>query len=89
MLVRYCENLLCLDLSMNQRFTDGGLGYFTASCVGARRLEHLNMSGCVQISLDGFSHLAACCSKLKSLTLDHNEALTDQVLEVVLWLSFS
>uniref|UniRef100_UPI00358E16E7 F-box and leucine-rich repeat protein 13-like n=1 Tax=Myxine glutinosa TaxID=7769 RepID=UPI00358E16E7 len=62
-------------------YTEKGLRYLEA-CHGCCRHGHLDLSGCVQISFNGYSSVASCCSELRTLILNDLPTLTDSCLSL-------
>ncbi|XP_029103126.1 dynein regulatory complex subunit 6 [Scleropages formosus] len=82
-LSRCCVNLQCLSLACCRRFTDRGLRYLAAG-KGCRKLLHLDLSGCAQITAEGFDHVAAGCDLLRRVELNDVPTLSDQCVTALL-----
>nr|XP_033815510.1 dynein regulatory complex subunit 6 isoform X2 [Geotrypetes seraphini] len=78
-LSRCFQNLQYLSLAYCRKFTDKGLQYL-ATGKGCRKLIYLDLSGCIQISIDGFRFIAAGCSKLQHLKINDMITLTDSCI---------
>ncbi|KAM4676673.1 F-box and leucine-rich repeat protein 13 [Discoglossus pictus] len=76
-------NLQYLSLAQCRKFTDKGLQYL-GSGKGCHKLIYLDLSGCTQISIDGFKFLAAGCSSLQELHINEMYTLTDSCMLVLL-----
>ncbi|XP_048015444.1 dynein regulatory complex subunit 6 isoform X1 [Megalobrama amblycephala] len=81
-LSRCCLTLRSLNLAYCMGFSDKGLQYLTTG-KGCHRLSHLDLSGCSQISVDGFTYVAEACSSLQQIVLDDLPTLTDTCLQVL------
>ncbi|XP_030072401.1 F-box and leucine-rich repeat protein 13 [Microcaecilia unicolor] len=75
-LSRCFQNLQYLSLAYCRKFTDKGLQYL-ATGKGCRKLIYLDLSGCTQISIEGFRFIADGCSKLQHLKINDMITLTD------------
>ncbi|KAM4748907.1 F-box and leucine-rich repeat protein 13 [Rhinophrynus dorsalis] len=76
MMSRCLHNLQYLSLAYSRKFTDKGLQYL-GSGKGCRKLIYLDLSGCTQISVDGFKFIAVGCSALQQLKTNDMFTLTD------------
>ncbi|KAL0968389.1 hypothetical protein UPYG_G00266240 [Umbra pygmaea] len=82
-LSRFSLNLHYLSVACCRKFTDKGLQYL-ATGNGCHKLIHLDLSGCTQISVDGFRYIAAGCPLLQHIVFDDMPTLSDScVLELV------
>ncbi|XDV52965.1 hypothetical protein PO909_021596 [Leuciscus waleckii] len=81
-LSRCCVTLRSLNLAHCMGFSDKGLQYLTTG-KGCHRLSHLDLSGCSQISVDGFTYVAEACSSLQQIVLDDLPTLTDTCVQVL------
>uniref|UniRef100_A0A8C1FLV4 F-box and leucine-rich repeat protein 13 n=1 Tax=Cyprinus carpio carpio TaxID=630221 RepID=A0A8C1FLV4_CYPCA len=63
-------------------FSDKGLQYLSTG-KGCHRLTYLDLSGCSQISVDGFTYVAEACSTLQQIVLDNLPTLTDICVQVL------
>ncbi|XP_063052776.1 F-box and leucine-rich repeat protein 13 isoform X2 [Engraulis encrasicolus] len=79
-LARCCVYLQYLSLAQCRKFTDKGL-QFLATERGCLGLLHLDLSGCSQITVNGFRHIAAGCSLLQHIVLDDMPTFTDKCLQ--------
>ncbi|XP_039616960.1 dynein regulatory complex subunit 6 [Polypterus senegalus] len=79
MLSRCCLNLQYLSLSYSRKFTDKGLQYLVTG-KGCHKLIYLDLSGCTQISVDGFRYIAEACSLLQQLEMNSVPTLTDSCI---------
>eukprot|EP00079_Xenopus_tropicalis_P023226 XP_012815465.1 PREDICTED: F-box/LRR-repeat protein 13 isoform X2 [Xenopus tropicalis] len=76
-------NLQFLSLAYCRKFTDKGLQYL-GSGKGCPKLIYLDLSGCTQISVDGFTFLAAGCNSLQQLKINDMFTLTDKCITALL-----
>nr|XP_009296243.1 F-box/LRR-repeat protein 13 isoform X2 [Danio rerio] len=81
-LARCCVMLRSLNLAYCIHFSDKGLQYLTTG-TGCRRLRHLNLSGCSQITVDGFTSVAETCNSLQQIVLNDLPTLTDICVQVL------
>ncbi|XP_050956298.1 dynein regulatory complex subunit 6 [Labeo rohita] len=81
-LSRCCLMLRSLSLAYCTRFSDKGLQYLITG-KGCHRLTYLDLSGCSQISMDGFTYVAKACSSLQQIVLDDLPTLTDTCVQVL------
>ncbi|XP_051469925.1 dynein regulatory complex subunit 6 isoform X1 [Apus apus] len=75
-------NLQYLSLAHCKKFTDKGLLYL-GSGRGCHKLIYLDISGCTQISVDGFRNIAEACSGIKDLLMNKMPTLTDLCIQVL------
>ncbi|XP_068132322.1 F-box and leucine-rich repeat protein 13 isoform X2 [Hyperolius riggenbachi] len=80
---RYLLNLQYLSLAYSRKFTDKGLQYL-GSGKGCHKIIYLDLSGCTQISVDGFKHIAAGCSSVQHLKINDMFTLTDNCIITLL-----
>uniref|UniRef100_A0A3B3QBR1 F-box and leucine rich repeat protein 13 n=1 Tax=Paramormyrops kingsleyae TaxID=1676925 RepID=A0A3B3QBR1_9TELE len=80
-LSRCCLSLQYLSLAYCRSFTDRGLQYLTTG-KGCHRLVHLDLSGCTQISVDGFRDVAVGCSQLQHVELNDMPTIVDKCVLV-------
>ncbi|KAG8439961.1 hypothetical protein GDO86_005939 [Hymenochirus boettgeri] len=80
---RYLLNLQYVSLAYSRKFTDKGLQYL-GSGKGFHKLIYLDLSGCSQISVDGFKFLAAGCNSLQHLKINDMFTLTDNCFVALL-----
>nr|XP_023666147.1 F-box/LRR-repeat protein 13 [Paramormyrops kingsleyae] len=81
-LSRCCLSLQYLSLAYCRSFTDRGLQYLTTG-KGCHRLVHLDLSGCTQISVDGFRDVAVGCSQLQHVELNDMPTIVDKCVLVM------
>ncbi|XP_052454438.1 LOW QUALITY PROTEIN: dynein regulatory complex subunit 6 [Carassius gibelio] len=81
-LSRCCLTLRSLSLAYCTSFSDKGLQYLSTG-KGCHRLTYLDLSGCSQISVDGFKYVAEACSTLQRIVLDDLPTLTDTCVQVL------
>uniref|UniRef100_A0A8C1FVI8 F-box and leucine-rich repeat protein 13 n=1 Tax=Cyprinus carpio carpio TaxID=630221 RepID=A0A8C1FVI8_CYPCA len=81
-LSRRCLMLRSLSLAYCTSFSDKGLQYLSTG-KGCHRLTYLDLSGCSQISVDGFTYVAEACSTLQQIVLDNLPTLTDICVQVL------
>ncbi|XP_067420619.1 F-box and leucine-rich repeat protein 13 [Emydura macquarii macquarii] len=82
LLSRSFSNLQYLSLAYCRKFTDKGLQYL-GSGKGCHKLIYLDLSGCVQISVDGFRYIANSCSGIKHLIINDMPTLTDKCIQAL------
>ncbi|XP_074873116.1 F-box and leucine-rich repeat protein 13 [Carettochelys insculpta] len=82
LLSRSFSNLQYLSLAYCRKFTDKGLQYL-GSGKGCHKLIYLDLSGCIQISLDGFRFIANSCSGIKHLIINDMPTLTDKCIQAL------
>ncbi|KAL1247505.1 hypothetical protein QQF64_022881 [Cirrhinus molitorella] len=81
-LSRCCLTLRSLSLAYCASFSDKGLQYLIKG-KGCYRLTYLDLSGCSQISVNGFTYVAEACSSLQKIVLDDLPTLTDICVQVL------
>ncbi|NXK50702.1 DRC6 protein, partial [Chauna torquata] len=79
---RSFPNLQYLSLAHCRKFTDKGLQYL-GSGTGCHKLIYLDLSGCVQISVDGFRNIANGCSRIQDLLINEMPTLTDGCIQAL------
>nr|XP_042715303.1 dynein regulatory complex subunit 6 isoform X2 [Chrysemys picta bellii] len=82
LLSRSFSNLQYLSLAYCRKFTDKGLQYL-GSGKGCHKLIYLDLSGCIQISVDGFRYIANSCSGIKHLVINDMPTLTDKCIQAL------
>ncbi|XP_055468567.1 dynein regulatory complex subunit 6 [Psammomys obesus] len=82
LLPRNFHNLQNLSLAYCRKFTDKGLQYLNLGN-GCHKLIYLDLSGCTQISVQGFRNIANSCSGIKHLTINDMPTLTDNCVKVL------
>ncbi|KAI3371433.1 hypothetical protein L3Q82_024023, partial [Scortum barcoo] len=75
-LSRNCLNLQYLSLAYCYTFTDKGLMYLTTG-EGCHSLIHLDLSGCTQMTINGFRYISAGCPSLKEIVINDMPTLSD------------
>ncbi|KAM6089687.1 F-box and leucine-rich repeat protein 13 isoform 3-T3 [Theristicus caerulescens] len=75
-------NLQHLSLAHCRKFTDKGLLYL-GSGKGCHKLIYLDLSGCNQISVDGFRNIANGCSGIQDLLINNMPSLTDRCIQAL------
>ncbi|XP_066448080.1 F-box and leucine-rich repeat protein 13 isoform X2 [Eleutherodactylus coqui] len=80
---RYLLNLQYLSVAYSRKFTDKGLQYL-GSGKGCHKIIYLDMSGCTQISVDGFRYIANGCDALQHLKINNMFTLTDHCITTLL-----
>ncbi|KAM6146287.1 LOW QUALITY PROTEIN: F-box and leucine-rich repeat protein 13 [Phoenicopterus ruber ruber] len=75
-------NLQYLSLAHCRKFTDKGLLYL-GSGKGCHKLIYLDLSGCIQISVDGFRNIANGCSRIQHLLINKMPTLTDRCIQAL------
>ncbi|XP_075455745.1 F-box and leucine-rich repeat protein 13 isoform X2 [Ascaphus truei] len=83
MMSRCLLNLQYLSLAYCRKFTDKGLQYLPSG-KGCNKLIYLDLSGCTQITVDGFKCIAAGCSTLQQLKINDMFTLTDNCILALL-----
>ncbi|CAO2617086.1 Dynein regulatory complex subunit 6 [Lemmus lemmus] len=82
LLPRYFHNLQNLSLAYCRKFTDKGLQYLNLGN-GCHKLIYLDLSGCTQISVQGFRNIANSCTGITHLTINDMPTLTDNCVKVL------
>ncbi|XP_062991086.1 F-box and leucine-rich repeat protein 13 [Elgaria multicarinata webbii] len=82
LLSRGFSNLQYLSLAYCRKFTDKGLQYL-GSGRGCHKLIYLDISGCLQISVEGFRNIANSCSGIQQLTIHEMPTLTDRCIQAL------
>uniref|UniRef100_A0A8C3X757 F-box and leucine rich repeat protein 13 n=1 Tax=Catagonus wagneri TaxID=51154 RepID=A0A8C3X757_9CETA len=82
LLPRYFHNLQNLSLAYCRKFTDKGLRYLNLGN-GCHKLIYLDLSGCTQISVQGFRNIANSCSGIMHLTINDMPTLTDNCVKAL------
>uniref|UniRef100_A0A6I8N9W6 F-box domain-containing protein n=2 Tax=Ornithorhynchus anatinus TaxID=9258 RepID=A0A6I8N9W6_ORNAN len=82
LLSRSFPHLQYLSLAFCRRFTDNGLRYL-ASGRGCSRLSYLDLSGCVQITVQGFQYIGTKCSIIQHLIINDMPTLTDSCVKAL------
>ncbi|XP_076469222.1 F-box and leucine-rich repeat protein 13-like isoform X1 [Babylonia areolata] len=79
---KYCMNLQFLSLAFCGKFSDRGLLYLaTGKCAG--KLEYLDLSGCLQVTPQGFHNLANGCTNITTLILNEFPTLMDESIMIM------
>ncbi|KAH0616477.1 hypothetical protein JD844_027599 [Phrynosoma platyrhinos] len=82
LLPRGFPNLQYLSLAYCRKFTDKGLQYL-GSGRGCHKLVYLDISGCLQITVEGFRNIANSCSGIQYLTIHEMPTLTDRCVQAL------
>ncbi|XP_049633406.1 dynein regulatory complex subunit 6 [Suncus etruscus] len=82
LLPRHFYNLQNLSLAYCRKFTDKGLQYLNLGN-GCHKLIYLDLSGCTQISVQGFKNIANSCSGIMHLTINDMPTLTDNCIKAL------
>nr|XP_020145386.1 F-box/LRR-repeat protein 13 isoform X3 [Microcebus murinus] len=82
LLPRHFHNLQNLSLAYCRKFTDKGLQYLNLGS-GCHKLIYLDLSGCTQISVQGFRNIANSCSGIMHLTINDMPTLTDNCVKAL------
>uniref|UniRef100_A0A5F9D232 F-box and leucine-rich repeat protein 13 n=1 Tax=Oryctolagus cuniculus TaxID=9986 RepID=A0A5F9D232_RABIT len=82
LLPRHFYNLQNLSLAYCRKFTDKGLQYLSLGN-GCHKLICLDLSGCTQISVQGFKNIANSCSGIMHLTINDMPTLTDNCVKAL------
>ncbi|XP_006834465.1 PREDICTED: F-box/LRR-repeat protein 13 [Chrysochloris asiatica] len=82
LLPRNFPNLQNLSLAYCKKFTDKGLQYLNLG-KGCHKLTYLDLSGCTQISVQGFKNIANSCSGIMHLTINDMPTLTDNCVKAL------
>ncbi|KAF7246665.1 Dynein regulatory complex subunit 6 [Varanus komodoensis] len=80
--LRGFPNLQYLSLAYCRKFTDKGLQYL-GSGRGCHKLIYLDISGCLQISVEGFRNIANSCSGIQHLIINEMPTLTDRCIQAL------
>ncbi|XP_070611229.1 F-box and leucine-rich repeat protein 13 isoform X2 [Erythrolamprus reginae] len=75
-------NLQFLSLAYCRNFTDKGLQYL-GNGRGCHKLLHLDISGCLQLTVDGFRNIGNSCSRIQYLTIKEMPTLTDRCIQAL------
>ncbi|KAJ6666299.1 hypothetical protein lerEdw1_000571 [Lerista edwardsae] len=79
LLSRGFPNLQYLSLAHCRKFTDKGLQYLSSGR-GCHKLIYLDISGCLQISVEGFRNIANSCRGIQHLIINEMPTLTDRCI---------
>ncbi|KAM5303792.1 F-box and leucine-rich repeat protein 13 [Glossophaga mutica] len=82
LLPRHFHNLQNLSLAYCKKFTDKGLRYLNLGN-GCHKLIYLDLSGCTQISVQGFRNIADSCTGIMHLTINDMPTLTDNCVKAL------
>ncbi|XP_066210001.1 F-box and leucine-rich repeat protein 13 [Saccopteryx leptura] len=82
LLPRHFHNLQNLSLAYCKKFTDRGLRYLNLGH-GCHKLIYLDLSGCTQISVQGFKNIANSCTGIMHLTINDMPTLTDNCVKAL------
>ncbi|XP_005863050.2 PREDICTED: F-box/LRR-repeat protein 13 [Myotis brandtii] len=82
LLPRHFHNLQNLSLAYCRKFTDKGLRYLNLGH-GCHKLIYLDLSGCTQISVQGFKNIANSCTGIMHLIINDMPTLTDNCLKAL------
>uniref|UniRef100_A0A8D2JPJ6 F-box and leucine rich repeat protein 13 n=1 Tax=Sciurus vulgaris TaxID=55149 RepID=A0A8D2JPJ6_SCIVU len=82
LLPKHFHNLQNLSLAYCRKFTDKGLQYLNLGN-GCHKLIYLDLSGCTQISVQGFKNIASSCSGVMHLTINDMPTLTDNCVKAL------
>ncbi|KAM5236427.1 F-box and leucine-rich repeat protein 13 [Ctenodactylus gundi] len=82
LLPRHFHNLQNLSLAYCRKFTDKGLQYLNLGN-GCHKLIYLDLSGCTQISVQGFRNIANSCTGIMHLTINDMPTLTDNCVKAL------
>ncbi|XP_019600096.2 F-box and leucine-rich repeat protein 13 isoform X1 [Rhinolophus sinicus] len=82
LLPRHFHNLQSLSLAYCRKFTDKGLQYLNLGN-GCHKLIYLDLSGCTQISVQGFRNIANSCTGIMHLTINDMPTLTDNCVKAL------
>ncbi|XP_074051397.1 F-box and leucine-rich repeat protein 13 [Macrotis lagotis] len=82
LLSRSFPNLQKLSLAYCRNFTEKGLLYLSLN-KGCHKITDLDLSGCTQISVQGFKDLASSCNGLKHLVINDMPTLTDSCIKAL------
>ncbi|CAF0811974.1 unnamed protein product [Adineta steineri] len=76
-LARHCHFLQFLSVAYSRQFSDRAFGYL-ANGRGCRKLTHLDISGCTQLTPVGFDAIADAFRDLEILVMDDINNLSDK-----------
>ncbi|XP_072509253.1 F-box and leucine-rich repeat protein 13 isoform X1 [Notamacropus eugenii] len=82
LLSRCFPNLQKLSLAYCRKFTEKALLYLSSG-KGCHKITDLDLSGCTQISVQGFMDLACSCTRIKHLVINDMPTLTDSCIKVL------
>ncbi|XP_069765822.1 F-box and leucine-rich repeat protein 13 [Narcine bancroftii] len=74
-LSKFGLNLQYLSLAYSKKFTNKGLNYL-ATGKGCHRLVYLDISGCTEISVQGFKSIGIACNEIEHLVINDMATLT-------------
>nr|XP_020840115.1 F-box/LRR-repeat protein 13 [Phascolarctos cinereus] len=80
LLSRCFPNLQKLSLAYCRKFTEKGLQYLSLG-KGCHKITDLDLSGCTQISVQGFRDIASGCTGIKHLVINDIPTLTDSCIK--------
>ncbi|KAM6420989.1 LOW QUALITY PROTEIN: F-box and leucine-rich repeat protein 13 [Pluvialis apricaria] len=75
-------NLQYLSLAHCRKFRDKGLLYL-GSGKGCHKLIYLDLSGCIQISVNGFRNVANGCNRIQDLLINKMPVLIDRCIQAL------
>ncbi|XP_007436464.1 dynein regulatory complex subunit 6-like, partial [Python bivittatus] len=75
-------NLQFLSIAYCRKFTDKGLHYL-GNGRGCHKLIYLDISGCLQITVEGFRNIGNSCSGIQYLTVNEMPTLTDRCIQAL------
>ncbi|XP_032221277.2 dynein regulatory complex subunit 6 [Nematostella vectensis] len=79
-LARYCTNMQYLSLAYCTKFSNKGLSYL-ANGKGCHKVIYLDLSGCEQITDDGYKFVGMGCSSLNTIILNDLPGLRDACIQ--------
>ncbi|XP_026582484.1 dynein regulatory complex subunit 6 [Pseudonaja textilis] len=82
LLPRCFPNLQFLSIAYCRKFTDKGLHYL-GNGRGCHKLLYLDISGCLQITVEGFRNLGNSCSRIRYLTINEMPTFTDRCIQAL------
>ncbi|XP_031794556.1 dynein regulatory complex subunit 6 [Sarcophilus harrisii] len=82
LLSRCFPNLQKLSLAYCRNFTEKGLLYLNLG-KGCHKITNLDLSGCTQISVQGFKDIASSCTGIKHLVINDMPTLTDNCIKAL------
>ncbi|XP_063165430.1 F-box and leucine-rich repeat protein 13 [Candoia aspera] len=82
LLPRSFPNLQFLSIAYCRKFTDKGLQYL-GNGRGCQKLIYLDISGCLQITVEGFRNIGNSCSGIQCLIINEMPTLSDRCLQAL------
>ncbi|KAL3853208.1 hypothetical protein ACJMK2_016766 [Sinanodonta woodiana] len=78
-IAKWCSNLQYLSMAFCKNFTDRGLLYLACGKC-SKKLNYIDLSGCLQLTPDGFKNLSSGCTSLQTLMMNDFPTLNDDCI---------